>query len=168
MEIVKEFGINPTLLVAQVINFLIILFLLKKFLYKPMLDTLKKRKDAIEQGIKNAEQVKLLLEKTAEKEKQVLKHAQDDARKLIEEAKKQKDEILQVADKKAKKHAEDILKEAQNQIIQSAKETEKRLTLHISEISLLFLQKSLSGILSQKQQDEIVKTVAQKMKKESN
>ncbi len=168
MEIIKEFGVNQTLLVAQVINFLIILFLLKKFLYKPMLETLKKRKDTIEQGVKNAEQARLLLEKTAEKEKQVLKHAQDQAKVLIDEAKKQKDEILEEADKKAKKHADNMLREAQNQIIQSAKETEKRLTLHISEISLLFLQKTLSGILTQKQQDEIVKTVAQKMKKESN
>ena len=56
MEIIKNFGVEPVLLVAQIINFLIILFILKKFLYKPVLDTLKKREDSIKEGLKQAEE----------------------------------------------------------------------------------------------------------------
>ncbi|MBU2632677.1 F0F1 ATP synthase subunit B, partial [Patescibacteria group bacterium] len=49
MEIVKQFGLDPVLLVAQIVNFLILLFILKKLLYKPVLELLKKREDTIKE-----------------------------------------------------------------------------------------------------------------------
>jgi len=52
MEILKEFGIQPTLLLAQIVNFLIILFVLKKFFYKPIIKVLDARKKRIEVSLK--------------------------------------------------------------------------------------------------------------------
>ncbi|MEK7092668.1 MAG: ATP synthase F0 subunit B, partial [Patescibacteria group bacterium] len=87
MEIIQQFGIQPIMLAAQAVNFLIILYVLKRFLYKPMLSVLKKRKDEIALGLRNAEEARILLEKTAEAEKNVLKLAQAQAKKMIDEAK---------------------------------------------------------------------------------
>ena len=75
MEIVKEFGLNPYLLAAQIVNFLIILYILKKLLYKSVLDMLKKRSDSIKEGIKQAEEGRLTLEKALEEEKKILSDA---------------------------------------------------------------------------------------------
>src|ERR1035437_2709692 len=86
MEILKNFGFDPILLVAQIVNFLIILFLLKKFLYKPVLDMLKKRKDDIEKGVKDAEEGRLTLEKALEEEKKILRIAQEQSKKIIDDA----------------------------------------------------------------------------------
>ena len=55
MEILENFGVNPVLLAAQIVNFIIVLFILKKFLYKPILDLLKKRQFTIKEGLKQAE-----------------------------------------------------------------------------------------------------------------
>ena len=52
MELLKDFGFDPILLTAQIINFLIVLVVLKKFMYKPVLDMLKKRENDIKKGIK--------------------------------------------------------------------------------------------------------------------
>jgi F-type H+-transporting ATPase subunit b len=76
MEILHEFGINPVLLVAQIINFAIVFWVLKKFLYKPILTMLKERQKEIKKGITDAEDARVLLEKTTQKEKEVLKKAQ--------------------------------------------------------------------------------------------
>jgi len=43
MDILNQFGIKPVLLAAQVVNFLALLFILKKFLYQPILKVLKTR-----------------------------------------------------------------------------------------------------------------------------
>ena len=72
MEILKNFGIQPTLLLAQIVNFTIILFVLKKFFYKPITKVLEERKRRIEESLKNADEIEAKLQKTAEKTAQIL------------------------------------------------------------------------------------------------
>ena len=72
MEFIKDLGFNPLLLGGQIVNFLIIYFLLKRFAYKPILGLLKKREEDIKTGIKNAEEGKLVLEKALLDEKRIL------------------------------------------------------------------------------------------------
>ncbi|MCL5434940.1 MAG: ATP synthase F0 subunit B, partial [Patescibacteria group bacterium] len=87
MEILKNFGFDPAMLAAQIVNFLIILYLLKRFLYKPVLEMLKKRSDAIQEGIKQAEEARITLEKTLEEEKKILLKAKDEAKQVMEDSK---------------------------------------------------------------------------------
>ncbi len=68
MEILNNFGFEPILFVAQIVNFVIIYLLLKKFLYKPVLKLLKERRDIITKGLKQAEESARLLEETVQKE----------------------------------------------------------------------------------------------------
>ena len=63
------------LLAAQIVNFLIVLFILRKFLYKPILDALKKRKDKISDGIRESEEARIRLEKITKDEKMILRNA---------------------------------------------------------------------------------------------
>ena len=53
-KILSDFGVQPILLLAQIVNFLILLILLKKFLYKPILQVLEKRKETIDEATKQA------------------------------------------------------------------------------------------------------------------
>lgn len=46
----EQLGIEPQLLLAQLVNFLIILFVLSKLLYKPILGMIEKRKKEIAEG----------------------------------------------------------------------------------------------------------------------
>jgi F-type H+-transporting ATPase subunit b len=161
MNLLHQFGVNYILLAAQIINFLIVLWILKKFLYKPVLDTLKNRRETIAKGLKDAEDARLMYEKAEEREKEILRKAQAEAKKLLEEAKKQHVEMLQKASEDAKSQADTILKEAREQIAFEAKETEKRLSGHISQLAVQFLQKSLENAFTDKEQEVIM---AQAMK----
>ncbi len=168
MEIIKNFGLDPKLFAAQIINFLVVLYLLRRFLYKPLLDLLETRRNAIAKGVEQAEEARILLEKAEEREKQLLKKAQEEAKRLLTEAKNQRVVLLKVTETMAKKQAEIILEEARAQIAFETKETEKKLSAHISELALLFLQKSLTGIFTEKEQALIVKNAVSKIKKETN
>lgn len=164
-EIIKNFGINPILLIAQIVNFLIILYILKRFAYKPILDILKKRQTTIKEGLKQAEQSRLLLEKTEEREKDILKHAQTEGKKILEETRKQRDQILIEAENTAKVHAQRILEEAKKQIANESREAQKLLANQISGLAVEFIQKSVPQIFSKDDQEKIVQNAIQKIKK---
>src|SRR3990167_6065185 len=97
MDILKSFGIQPTLLLAQIVNFLIILFLLKKFFYKPIIKMLEDRKKRIEESLKNAQLIEEKLKKTEEKSALILQNAQKNAQDLLDSAKKETERITNEA-----------------------------------------------------------------------
>ena len=89
-ELIHKLGIDWKLLVAQVVNFLVLLFLLKKFLYKPVLELLAKRRASIAESIANTERIAQELKsiesrKIAEVEK-AKKEAEKRVEKLIKDA----------------------------------------------------------------------------------
>lgn len=164
MEIIKNFGLDPIFLAAQVVNFLIILYVLKRFLYKPILELLKKREDTIKETVRKNEEARILLEKAGTEEKAVLKRAEAYAKKLIEDAKIHATETAKEIEEVSKKQTEKILADASSQIKKEAVETEKRLTLTVSKIAIEFLEKSLKQLFSEKEQEEILKKALKEMK----
>ena len=165
MEILKNFGVNPILLAAQIVNFLIILFVLKKFLYKPILELLKKRQTMIKEGIKQAEESRNRLEKVVIEEKDILRNAQLQAKKLIEDARQESIELTLQMNDNAKKQTEKMLKDAKDQIARESLETEKRLAVNTSKLAVSFLEKALAGFFSAKEQKKVVSNALRKIKK---
>jgi len=165
MEILENFGVNPILLAAQIVNFLIIFFVLKKFLYKPILELLKKRQIMIKEGISQAEESRIKLEKVIIEEKNILRQAQLAAKKVIEDAKQESIELARQASDNAKKQTEKILTDARAQISREYAETEKRLAVQTSKLAISFLEKALSEFFSAKEQKEVVESALRKIKK---
>lgn len=165
MEILENFGLNPSLFGAQIINFLIVLYLLKRFMYKPVLDMLRKRENSIKKGLEQAEEGKALLEKALMREKEILKKAHEQSKATIEESKNQAILVAKQIEENSRIQSERILQEARSQISQETKEAEKRLTAKISDLSIDFLRVSLSQIFSEKQQNEILEKALKQIKR---
>lgn len=89
MEILKDFGVEPILLLAQTVNFIILLVVLTKFLYKPILKVLEERKKKIETSLKQAEEINKNFEVSAQKQAEILDKAREDAAKIISDAKEE-------------------------------------------------------------------------------
>lgn len=168
MEIIKNFGISPVLLVAQIVNFLIVFYFLKRFLYKPIVEMLKKREEAIKDGIKKSEEANTRLARIVEEEKEILREANLRAKKIAEDTKAMIMEQTRQTEENTKKVTEKMLSDAKEQIVNEAKETEKRLTLNISKIAVKFLEKSIKGIFSEKEQKGILEKAVGKLKVKSS
>lgn len=168
MELIKNFGLDPILLGAQVVNFLIILYLLKRFLYKPVLELLKNRESAIKEGLQKAQEAALLLEKTKEEEKKIIKNAKEEAKKLLESAKAHSLSVAAELEESAKKQVERVLTEAKTQIEQETKNAESRLMANVSKIAIQFLQKSVSQLFDKTGQEEVIKKALEQLKKTPN
>ncbi|MEK7580811.1 MAG: F0F1 ATP synthase subunit B [Patescibacteria group bacterium] len=116
MDILKDFGVQPTLLFGQIVNFLIILFLLRKFFYGKILKILDDRKKTIEESLKNADLIEQKLKDTEERSAKIIASSQDQAQQIIEDARAKSDEIAKQAVEEAKKTITEALASAQNQI----------------------------------------------------
>ncbi len=165
MEVLGKFGINPILLAAQIVNFLIILFVVKKFALKPILTILKNREKTIKEGLEQAEEARKLLQETTDKEREILRKAQLEAKALLEEAKKHRDDVLKNAEMQTKEQTEKMLKEAKEQISLETKAAEKRLAGHISQLAIEILEKSSQELFTGKEQTLVVDRALSTLKK---
>lgn len=117
MDFLKDFGVNPLLLAAQVVNFLILLFILNKLLYKPILKVLNDRKKKIEDSLKNAEEIEKRLEDSNKKIDQMMTKAAEEIQEMMSEGQKMRDQILDEARQKALLAAETIFKREKEAIM---------------------------------------------------
>lgn len=165
MEIVKNFGLNPVLLGAQIVNFLIVFFILKKVLYKPVLEVLKKRQTTIKEGLRAAEEARIKLEKVVVEEKNILRQAQLQSKKIIEDATEESVEIARRINEETKKQTEKLLNDTREQISRESIETEKRLASSTSKLAITILEKALKDFFSPKEQKEVIANALKKIKK---
>ena len=148
-KLINDFSFG--LFIWQVVIFVGLIFLLKKFAWKPILDAVNER----EQGIKNA------LE-SAESARNEMQNLQADNQRILQEARAERDAMLKDAREMKEKMVADAKSEAQEQgqkMIDQAKaaiESEKNaamaeLKLQVSTLSLSIAEKVLKDELSNKE-----------------
>lgn len=165
MEILTNFGLETKIFIGQIVNFLVMLFLLKKFAYKPILSLLEKRRKMIEESQKNAKKTEEALQHALEQEKKILKEAQSEAKTMIADANKQAEAIILAANDTGKQQVEKLIKDSNEQVERERKETEKALAQQVTKLSVDILQKSLQGFFDEKQQQEVLEKAVKALKK---
>ncbi len=156
MEILKQFGINPVLLAAQVVNFLLLLFILKKFLYKPILKVLEERKKKIEESLKNAEEIGKRLLRVAEDEEERIQKASLEGEKIIKEAQLSAAQIIEDGKERAEHLSQRILNEGRVELQLEKERLQQEVRGDLGNILLLSLQKITGKMFSRKDQKQLI------------
>jgi len=156
MEILQTFGVQPTLLIAQIVNFLILLFILKKFLYKPILKVLAQRKEKIAQSLKDVEEIEKRLKEANEEGEKIIQKATQQSQKLIEQGTEISQQIVSEGKQAAEKIIEEANKAAKEAIRHEEENLRKELNNEIAKIVTLSLQKITGKILTKKDQQDIL------------
>jgi len=108
----ETFGWNPWLFLSQVISFLIVALLLRRFAYKPILAVLEERRRKIEEGQLNAEKIRKELAEAEEGYQEILAKANADAQKMIDEARESAAHLSERKQQEAIAAAEQIITKA--------------------------------------------------------
>jgi F-type H+-transporting ATPase subunit b len=139
-QVVGIFGIDARLLVIQMVNFLILLVLLHRFLYKPLVGMMEKRRLEIEKGLDDAKQAGIEREKAGAYREEAVMQAKADAKEIVNKAieggEKMKEGIVHDADEKAKEiiaAAERWVGEEKDRITEKAKKEVGELTVRAVE-----------------------------------
>jgi F-type H+-transporting ATPase subunit b len=108
----ETFGWNPWLFFSQVISFVIVALLLRRFAYKPILNVLEERRRSIEEGQLNAEKIKRQLDEAEKRYSEILAKANAEAQKMIDETRESSAHLAERKQQEATAAAEQIIAKA--------------------------------------------------------
>jgi len=145
----EHFGVEPKLILFQLISFLILFGVLYKFGIKPTVATMEERNAKIAAGLKHAEETQARLAAAQSESAAIIKAAQLDAQKAIDEARKAAKEFGDKQQAEAIARAADLLTKAQQSI---ELEHKKMLNEARSEIARLVV-KTTEQVLAKKLSD---------------
>lgn len=114
--LLQALGIDGKLLMQQSLAFLLLVAILRKWVYPVLIKSIDDRRKAIEAGQENAKKSAELLEQTEQKVTEMLKSARGDADGMLKRATEEAAGIVADAEGKAKTRAEQIVKDAHNQL----------------------------------------------------
>ena len=112
----SELGVNLPVLIAQIVNFFLLLFVLRLVAYKPLMEMLDKRSQRIKEGLEAADQSK---EQVAQAEQQVtdqLAEARQQGQALIAQAQEAASRIEEESHTRASREAEALLERSRSAI----------------------------------------------------
>ena len=108
--------LDPGLFVWTIITFLILLGLLSKFAWKPLLHALEKRENEIARSLKDAEKARKELDRLTSEGDEIIAKARSEAQAIVGEGKKAADQLKESTLSKAKETAAANLSDAKEQI----------------------------------------------------
>jgi F-type H+-transporting ATPase subunit b len=160
-ELISTFHIDWKLIIAQLVNFAIVLFVLKRFAYAPMLKLMNDRSDKIEKGILDAENAGAKLTEIVEKEKAVLVEARKQAQEIVSKAEvvavKNKEEIVV----EAKAQAEKILADSAKKIEQEKNQMLAEVKGQIAELVISATSKIVDMNIDGEKDKDLINKVLQ-------
>ena len=145
------------LLFWTVLIFLILVFLLAKFAWKPILNMVEERTKNIEDALNSAENAKKEMAGLKAENEQIMKEARAERDKIVREAREMKDKIIEESKETAKAEADKILAQARKLIDDEKCAAMNELKDQVASLSIEIAEKILTKELSdKKKQAELI------------
>lgn len=113
---IAALGINGKALVFQIVNFLILLVILKVIAYKPIIAMLERRRKTIEESLQKAKEIEDTHLMLQEKTQAILQKAKTQADKVVNQAKEVGESVKKELIEQSKRQQEQIMEQAKGQI----------------------------------------------------
>jgi F-type H+-transporting ATPase subunit b len=149
-------SVNPGLIFWTVVTFIVLLIILKKVAWKPILTALDQREAAIKESLEKAEKAREEAQKVLDENKSNLARAEEESKKIIDQsrvfAEKLKDQII----KESKEQAKKIVDDAADEIERKKDAAFNELKTQVAEIAINAAEKILKESLNKDTNKKIV------------
>jgi F-type H+-transporting ATPase subunit b len=159
--IIEAFHLDIKLLMAQIINFTIVLAVLYKFAYQPLLKVMNERTGKIEKGLEDAKKSQEQLEKAEKIRKEKIIEAKKEAKQILEKMQTLAENNKEKTVQKAQEEAQEIIEKAKKTIEAEKEKMIKEVRQEIGELTGLALEKILD---EKKDKDFDEKTIEKAIK----
>lgn len=147
-KLVNDFSFG--LFIWQIILFLLLLFLLRKFAWKPILNAVNDREEGIQKALASAEDAKKEMQNVTADSERLLKEARAEREAMLKEAREIKDRMIADSKEQAKVEGDKMLKQAQAAIESERKAAVADIKNQVAELSVAIAEKVLKEQLSNK------------------
>ena len=145
--------------------FTLLVLLLKKFAWKPILSAVDERNQSIKNSLAQAEKARNEMSELTANNEKIIAQAKVDRDVILKEARDMKNEIISEAKDKASKEAEKLVSTAKEQISNEKMKAITELKNHVADLSIEMAEKILSSELSDvAKQKELVKKALKESK----
>ncbi len=147
---------DPGLFLWTILTFLVLLVLLAKFAWKPLLALLDRREEMIRQSLDDAEKAKQELQRLQQESKEILSKARVEAQSILAKSRSEAEKLKGELRQEAKVQADSILRDAEKQI---QVETEKAIAVlknEVVDLSLLVASKLIKKNLSKEDNQSLI------------
>ena len=128
--------------------FTLLVLLLKKFAWKPILSAVDERNQSIKNSLAQAEKARNEMSELTANNEKIIAQAKVDRDVILKEARDMKNEIISEAKDKASKEAEKLVSTAKEQILNEKMKAITELKNHVADLSIEMAEKILSSELS--------------------
>jgi F-type H+-transporting ATPase subunit b len=156
MESLGKFGLDPIHLVAQVVNFLIIGWIIYRFLLKPLLATMNSRREKIAQGLAEADRARQSLVEAAHEKEKILQEASAESFRILQNARNEAERLRTAALERAGQDAERMIEEARGIIALERRDMEKAVQGLSLRLSGKILEKVVVDLFGEEERSRIV------------
>lgn len=130
-------GFSPQSFIIQLLTFILVFALLKKFAFNRIVTMLDERHKVIDEGVRHGQQMKAEREKFEQETSKIAREARHQADGIIGDAQKEARDIIREAEKAANKKSDNILKDTEARIAEEVEQAKRR------------LEKDVAGLVSE-------------------
>ena len=159
MELLAKLGINWELLLAQIVNFLIVVGVLGYFVYKPILNLLDSRTERIRKSVEDARKIENQVKEMEALRTEEMKKLDAESGAYFERVRKQADALQEEILLNAKKEAEGILQNAMRRIDEERRLMMEDVLKTVNKVVLSMTEKILDREFSAADQERITKSL---------
>lgn len=152
-------GINLKIFIAQLINFGIVLLVLWKWAYKPVVKLLEERQEKIEKGVKQATQIEQRLIDLEKEQQTIIATAKKEGAALLDKTRVQVDERKKILLEKTKGEVKTVIAQGKMQLQAQKEQMILEARQEIAQIAIEATRKILSESVDEKKAQKLAESV---------
>lgn len=156
-------GINLKIFIAQLINFLVVLLVLWKWMYKPLVKLLDQRAERIADSVKKAQEIEEQLSKTKNEQVQILNQAKTEAAQILSQAHTDAEKRKQEMVENAKQEVQRVVSQGKEQLKAEKVAMIRDAKSEIVEIVVAAAEKILKESVDQKKSQKLAQDTVEKI-----
>ncbi len=148
--------VNPGLIIWTVLTFVILLVILKKMAWGPILNSLNEREEFIKDSLDKADEARIKAEKLLEENKANLAKAEEEAQKIIQQGREYSEKLKTQMLEESKAEAKKMIVEATSEIERKNQEAFNNLKDQVADIAVSAAEKIIRFNLDKEKQTKLV------------
>ncbi len=157
----EKLGLNPIVLGIQLINFLLLLWVLNRLLLQPILRTLDERANRIRTNLQEAERLREEAERQHREYQEQLQRAREDVRAMLAEANAQSERILAQAREQAERERQEALQRAHAEIQREKEQAILELRNEVANLAIIAASRVLGEELDEQKHRRLIESMLQ-------
>jgi F-type H+-transporting ATPase subunit b len=148
--------INPGLIIWTIITFIVLLFVLKKMAWKPLLEALTAREEKIRESLEQAEHARHETQRLIEENQKQMQQAQGEFQRLMREAREEADKLRAKRRQEAEAEARKIVSQGKMEIEREKEAALNTLRTEVADLAIRAAGRILDEELDEKKHRKLV------------